>query len=98
MDAMRTRLAEVLAAYGADPRDAFDVVVPSLPGYGFSDAPRSQGMDPAAVAGIWLELMTDGLGYERFGAQGGDWGSAFGTLPHSLDLASIVERARPVAP
>jgi pimeloyl-ACP methyl ester carboxylesterase len=63
------------AAYGADPRDSFDVVVPSLPGYGFSDPPRAQGMDPAAVAGLWHELMTEGLGYERFGAQGGDWGA-----------------------
>jgi pimeloyl-ACP methyl ester carboxylesterase len=66
-------------AYGADARDSFDVVVPSLPGYGFSDPPREQGMDPAAVAALWHELMTEGLGYQRFGAQGGDWGATVAT-------------------
>ena len=67
------------AAYGADPNDSFDVVVPSLPGYGFSDAPRTEGMDPASVAALWHEPMTEGLGYERFGAQGGDWGATVAT-------------------
>lgn len=64
--------------YGGDVRDSFDVVVPSLPGYGFSDAPRQPGMDPANVAGLWVKLMR-GLGYERFGAQGGDWGASVST-------------------
>jgi pimeloyl-ACP methyl ester carboxylesterase len=62
------------AAHGGDPADAFDVVCPSMPGYGFSDAAREPGMDAERIAALWAELMR-GLGYERFGAQGGDWGS-----------------------
>jgi pimeloyl-ACP methyl ester carboxylesterase len=53
--------------------EAFDVVVPSLPGYGFSDRPRDRGMTPDRIAGLFLELMTE-LGYDRFVAHGGDWG------------------------
>jgi pimeloyl-ACP methyl ester carboxylesterase len=71
------RLADP-AAYGADPADAFHVVVPSLPGYGFSDRPRTGGTDLRAIARLWLELMP-ALGYERFGAQGGDWGAGVST-------------------
>ncbi len=63
------------ASHGADAADAFDVVVPSLPGYGFSPAPAQPGTGPFEVAGLWAELMA-GLGYQRFGAQGGDWGAA----------------------
>jgi len=66
------------AAHGGDPRDAFDVVVPSLPGYGFSDAPVERGMSAARVADLWVELMA-ALGYDRFGSHGGDWGSAVTT-------------------
>jgi pimeloyl-ACP methyl ester carboxylesterase len=66
------------AAHGGREEDAFDVIVPSLPGYGFSDRPRERGMNPPKVAGLWARLMTE-LGYERFGAQGGDWGSAIST-------------------
>ena len=62
------------AAHGADPSDSFDVVVPSLPGYGFSDKPTERGMSNIRMAGIWHKLMTEGLRYQRFGAQGGDWG------------------------
>ena len=62
------------AAYGGDPADAFDVVVPSLPGYGFSDKPKKAGM-LFAIGDLWATLMTQRLGYERFGAHGGDWGS-----------------------
>lgn len=62
-------------AHGGDPADAFDVVVPSLPGFGFSDRPTAPGCGPKAIAGMWQQLMT-GLGYDRFGVQGGDWGSA----------------------
>jgi pimeloyl-ACP methyl ester carboxylesterase len=64
--------------FGADPEDAFDVVVPSLPGYGFSDPPGEPGAHPGWIARRWLELM-DGLGYDRFGAQGGDWGASVAT-------------------
>ncbi|SDC35123.1 Pimeloyl-ACP methyl ester carboxylesterase [Geodermatophilus telluris] len=57
-----------------DPRDAFSVVVPSLPGYGWSGKPTTPGWGPARTADAWAELMSR-LGYERFGAQGGDIGS-----------------------
>ena len=66
------------ASHGGDPADAFDLVIPSLPGYGFSDAPRQPGMSPRAVAGVWVKLM-QGLGYQRFGLQGGDWGAIVST-------------------
>ena len=62
------------AAHGGHPADSFDVVVPSLPGYGFSDKPMERGMSNTRIAGMWHQLMTEGLGYTRFGAQGGDWG------------------------
>jgi pimeloyl-ACP methyl ester carboxylesterase len=61
-------------AHGADPADAFDVVVPDLPGYGYSDRPVGAPLDSIAVAGLWAELMSV-LGYPRFGAAGGDIGS-----------------------
>jgi len=61
-------------AHGADPADAFDVVVPDMPGYGYSDRPTGPPLDSIAVAGLWAELM-DVLGYARFGAAGGDIGS-----------------------
>jgi pimeloyl-ACP methyl ester carboxylesterase len=66
------------AAHGGDAADAFDLVVPSLPGYGFSDRPREPGMDVMRVAALFARLM-EGLGYQRWGAQGGDWGSAIST-------------------
>ncbi len=62
------------ARHGGDPADAFHVVAPSMPGYGFSDHPTAPGMEPERIAALWAELMR-GLGYERFGAQGGDWGA-----------------------
>ncbi len=64
------------AAHGGDPADAFHLVVPSLIGYGFSDASREPGMTTHRMAELFGRLMIDTLGYERFGAQGGDWGSA----------------------
>lgn len=60
--------------HGADPADAFDVIVPDMPGYGFSERPRGAPLNSIGVAGLWAELMT-ALGYERFGAAGGDIGS-----------------------
>jgi len=66
------------AAHGGDPRDAFDVIVPSLPGYGFSGAPSERGMSAGRIADLWVDLMS-ALGYERFGAHGGDWGCAVAT-------------------
>jgi microsomal epoxide hydrolase len=62
------------AAHGGDAADAFDVVAPSLPGYGFSEARTASGAT-FGIGGLWHELMTKVLGYERFGAHGGDWGS-----------------------
>lgn len=62
-------------SHGADPADAFHVVAPSLPGYGFSERPAHGGYGPERVADAWQQLMT-GLGYQHFGVQSGDWGSA----------------------
>ncbi|MGQ0619793.1 MAG: epoxide hydrolase family protein [Panacagrimonas sp.] len=62
------------AAYGGDPADAFDVVVPSLPGYGFSTPLTRTGLNFWTTADVWVKLM-EGLGYPRFATQGGDWGA-----------------------
>ncbi len=61
-------------AYGGEAEDAFDVVIPSMPGYGFSGKPTTTGWDPVHIARAWIVLMK-GLGYTRFVAQGGDWGA-----------------------
>ena len=62
-------------AHGGKAEDAFDVVIPSLPGYGFSGKPTAPGWDPPRIARAWTTLMMR-LGYKRFVAQGGDWGNA----------------------
>jgi pimeloyl-ACP methyl ester carboxylesterase len=62
-------------AHGASTSDAFHLVIPSLPGYGFSGKPTSTGWDPIRIARAWIVLMKR-LGYTRFVAQGGDWGNA----------------------
>jgi pimeloyl-ACP methyl ester carboxylesterase len=62
------------AAHGGHAEDAFDVVVPSMPGYGFSEKPTATGWDPVHIARAWIALMRR-LGYTRFVAQGGDWGA-----------------------
>src|ERR1700678_4086698 len=62
-------------AHGGSAADAFDVVIPSMPGYGFSGKPTTTGWDPAHIARAWTALMKR-LGYTRFVAQGGDWGNA----------------------
>ena len=64
------------AAYGGDPADAFDVVVPSLPGFGFSTPMTVDGVQTQWTADLWTRLMTDVLGYEKFAAAGGDFGAA----------------------
>jgi len=61
-------------AHGGSAADAFDVVFPSMPGYGFSDKPDKAGWDPARMARAWVALMKR-LGYTKFVAQGGDWGA-----------------------
>ncbi|MGI5938187.1 epoxide hydrolase family protein [Methanoculleus thermophilus] len=68
------------ARFGGDPADSFDVIVPSMPGYGFSDRPHERGMTSERIAGLWARLMTDVLGYERFAAGGGDIGSGISQL------------------
>jgi pimeloyl-ACP methyl ester carboxylesterase len=62
------------AAHGGTAADAFDVVIPSLPGHGFSGKPNSGGWDPPHIARAWFTLMKR-LGYSKFVAQGGDWGA-----------------------
>src|SRR4029079_17554231 len=66
-------------AHGGHAEDAFDVVIPSLPGYGFSGKPTGTGWDPDHIARAWAELMKR-LGYTRYVAQGGDWGSAISNV------------------
>ena len=63
------------ASHGGDAADSFDVVAPSLPGFGFSDHAQDRGMEIQRVAGMWNKLMSQNLGYPKFGAQGGDIGS-----------------------
>jgi pimeloyl-ACP methyl ester carboxylesterase len=79
------------AAHGYDAADSFDVIVPSLPGFGFSDRPGHQGMNAFRVADIWVELM-HALGYDRFAAQGGDLGAGVSTalgLRHGENMVGI---------
>ena len=61
-------------AHGASASDAFDLVIPSIPGYGYSGKPTTTGWDPAHIARAWSVLMKR-LGYTRYVAQGGDWGA-----------------------
>jgi microsomal epoxide hydrolase len=63
------------ARYGGDPQDAFTVVAPSLPGYGFSHVPNQRRLNVQDMAALFARLMTEVLGYSRFAAQGGDWGA-----------------------
>ncbi len=71
-------------AYGGDARDAFHVVCPSLPGFGFSDKPTETGWNVDRIARAWMGLM-ERLGYSTYGAQGGDWGSAVTASMAHLD-------------
>lgn len=78
-------------AHGFAAEDSFDVIVPSLPGFGFSDAPQAQGMNVFRIAEIWVELM-HALGYNEFAAQGGDLGAGVTTalgLRHSEHVIGI---------
>src|SRR5207249_9413290 len=63
------------ARFGGDAADAFTVVAPSLPGYGFSFRPNQPRFGVEEIADVFARLMTDVLGYRRFAAQGGDWGA-----------------------
>lgn len=80
------------AAHGGDPADAFDVIAPSLPGYGFSPHPGRPGLSPKAMADLFDKLMVTVLGYPRYGAQGGDWGAVVTTClgrDHGQTVAGI---------
>ena len=80
------------ASPGGNESDSFDVIVPSMPGYGFSEKPSSPGVNPRVIAQMWVDLMTETLGYEKFVAQGGDWGAAITTAlgtNHSDSVDSI---------
>ncbi len=64
------------AKYGGDPNHSFDVIIPSLPGFGFSDRPTEPGWNIQKIAAVWTKLMTEVLGYSQFCAHGGDWGTS----------------------
>ena len=74
-------------AHGGKIEDAFDVVIPSLPGHGFSTKPAELGWDPIRIAKAWVVLMKR-LGYSRFVAQGGDWGNA---VTEQMSLLGVPE-------
>ncbi|MDQ0252357.1 pimeloyl-ACP methyl ester carboxylesterase [Sphingomonas kyeonggiensis] len=94
--------------FGGKATDAFDVVVPSMPGYGFSDRPSGTGWNPGRIAQAWTTLMRDKLGYRRWVAQGGDWGSAVthalasqrpeGLLAAHVNLLFVVPEVPPANP
>lgn len=79
------------AAHGGDPADAFHIVAPSLPGYGFSGPTREQGYDAETIATIFATLM-ERLGYDRYFAQGGDWGGLITALlgANHADVAEAI--------
>ena len=76
-------------AHGANASDAFHLVIPSMPGYGFSGKPTTTGWGPDHVARAWIELMRR-LGYTRFVAQGGDWGAVVTDLMGALAPAELL--------
>jgi pimeloyl-ACP methyl ester carboxylesterase len=87
-------------AHGADPADAFDVVVPDMPGFGHSDRPAGAPLDSIAVAGLWATLMT-AVGYRQFGVAGGDIGSSVSrylALDHPARVVAVhrMEASLPV--
>jgi pimeloyl-ACP methyl ester carboxylesterase len=77
------------AAHGGDPADAFHLVIPSMPGHGFSGPTREPGWTTDRVAKAWAELMAR-LGYQRYGAQGGDWGAFISPQLGRIDPDHVV--------
>jgi pimeloyl-ACP methyl ester carboxylesterase len=87
------------AAFGGDPADAFEVIVPSLPGFGFSTPVTKTGVNFTSTADLWRRLMVDVLGFDRFAAQGGDWGTLVTTaLAHKYPEHVIGMHTTMVAP
>ena len=76
-------------AHGGRAEDAFDLVMPSMPGYGFSEKPTDAGWGPDRIARVWAELMKR-LGYTRYVAQGGDWGSPVSSAMARLAPAGLL--------
>jgi len=76
-------------AFGGTAEDAFDVVIPSIPGYGFSERPTEAGWNPPRIAQAWITLMKR-LGYTRFTAQGGDWGALMTELLGTIAPPELV--------
>jgi epoxide hydrolase len=87
------------AAHGGDAADAFHVVCPSLPGYGFSDKPSRPGWGVERIAAAWVALMGR-LGYERYGAQGSDWGTSVSSIIGQQDPDHVagIHLTPPLAP
>ncbi|MFC8043398.1 epoxide hydrolase family protein [Nocardia sp. NPDC057353] len=84
-------------AHGGRAADAFHVVCPSLPGYGFSGKPAATGWNVARIAAAWETLMTR-LGYDRYGAQGGDWGAAVTTeIGRNVGHCAAIHLNMPIA-
>jgi pimeloyl-ACP methyl ester carboxylesterase len=75
--------------HGGEAADAFHLVCPSLPGYGFSDKPTQPGWGVQRIAGAWIQLMAR-LGYQRYGAQGSDWGTSISTSIAQQDPQHVV--------
>ena len=86
-------------AHGGDAADAFHLVIPSLPGYGFSDRPTQPGWGVERIAGAWARLMAR-LGHRRYGAQGGDWGTSVSTSIARQDPEHVagIHLTPPLAP
>ena len=76
-------------AHGGNAEDAFDVVIPSMPGYGFSERPTAPGWNPPRIANAWITLMRR-LGYTRFTAQGGDWGALMTELMGTIAPPELI--------
>ena len=76
-------------AHGGQAEDAFDVVIPSVPGFGFSGRPKDTGWDPDRIARAWAELMKR-LGYTRYVAQGGDWGTPISSAMARQSAAGLL--------
>jgi pimeloyl-ACP methyl ester carboxylesterase len=75
-------------AHGGRSEDAFHVICPSIPGYGFSDAPKKPGFGCRQIADVFAKLMAK-LGYTKYGVQGGDWGYAISTWLASIDSSHV---------